>query len=57
LVLTEQGRVVQVNKLVSGISKRSSQQQDMLLRLAVAALEYLAEMPHSLKVGEEFRGK
>lgn len=48
---------MQVNKLVSGISKRSSQQQDMLLRLAVAALEYLAEMPHSLKVGEEFRGK
>jgi hypothetical protein len=48
---------VQVDKLVTGISKRTSQQQDMLLRLVVAALEHMAEMPHALKAGKEFSSK
>ena len=54
---SSQRNLLQVDKLVAGISGRSSQQQVMLLRLAVAALEHLAEMPHGLEVGDAFRSK
>ena len=44
---------VQVGKLLQGVSAQSSQHQEMLLRMAAAGLEALAQLPPASRLGSE----
>lgn len=49
--------VLQVDRLLSGIGRQSSQSHPVLLRTAVAALEGLAKPSQQLQQGEEYRSR
>lgn len=48
---------LQVQKLLWGVSQRPPLHRDMLLRLAVAALEHFSVLPRDIPSEAEFRSK
>lgn len=48
---------LQVDKLLSGISQRPAMHKEMLLRMAVAALEHLSSVNYPQESGSSFQSK